>query len=80
MAQIFECWFPQSGEEMRDSAAYLADDAKEAAEKAAHERCRRTTDWHDRMVAVSEKIGDEPKLFNVEVRSEPIFEAHLLAN
>lgn len=79
MAHIYECWFPEEGQELRDSGAYLADDPQEAAEKAARERCWKSTEWHDRLVAVRTIIGDEPKLFDVTVRSEPVFEAELRA-
>lgn len=75
MATIFECWFPEAGETLRDSGAYLADDPTEAAEKAAAERNWKSTDFIDRCVAVSTIIGDEPKLFDVTVESRPEYTA-----
>ena len=73
MAEIFECWFPERGQSMRDSGAYLACYDYEAAQKAAAERCQRDTEWRDHVVAVRRITEDQPKLFDVECRSEPLF-------
>lgn len=69
MARIFSTHFPDRDPDAVDEKYYLADDPKEAAEKADAAWCHRNAEFADQYVEV--KQGSTIYSFTVEVVSRP---------
>lgn len=67
-------WFPELGETEEDAKLSHAASAQMAATNAADRQCSRDVEWCDHVVSVR-LPGGELAVFDVTVRSEPIFEA-----
>lgn len=74
MAKLYSCCFPDHGVHPPDGYVYMADGAREAAEKAAAEKCRRDVEWRHLRVVVECPDG-KLRGFDVQVQSVPEFVA-----
>ena len=77
---MYHCWFPVWGQGPINSDAFMADTPAQAAELAAHRRCRYDTEWEDHIVAVVKDTGlpvsgECACRFEVQVESLPVFTA-----
>lgn len=72
--KLYRIWFPELGETKDDVATWGADTPREAAEKAAADRCKRDVEWRDLVVSMLLPGGEEAT-FDVTVESQPIFSA-----
>lgn len=70
----YRIWFPYNGEIEDDAAVFTAASAKDAAEMAAELKCNRDVEWRT-LVPTIRLPGGEVAVFDVTVRSEPVFYA-----
>lgn len=79
MADLYDCWLPDEGQDRSDCGVIEAHDFSDAAELYAAQRCARECEWHERVVSVCKSVGGEVKKYEVFVEGRPHFYATEMA-